>query len=82
MNVRDLREPALLTTGEASRLLGVSPRTVARLAENGDLPAVRLGPHGRWRIIRAGVDRIVQSEPVTSRYGVRESVAALPREDT
>lgn len=72
MNVKDVRQPALLTTGEAGRLLGVSPKTVIRLAQAGELPAVRLGPHGRWRLIAAHVHRLVQEQPVTSRYGVRE----------
>lgn len=70
------REPALLTTREAGALLGVSARTVARLAENGDLRAVRLGRRGRWRIIRRGVEELVRAEPVVSKYGVREPAAS------
>jgi excisionase family DNA binding protein len=77
---QDEREPVLMTTAEASSLLGVSARTVCRLAEDGDLPAIRLGPHGRWRILRRGVEMIVREQPVRSRYGVREEESSLPHE--
>jgi excisionase family DNA binding protein len=62
-------EPALLTSTEAARLLGVSRRTVIRLARDGDLRAVRLGPNGNWRILRHGVAEIIRADPVTSPNG-------------
>jgi excisionase family DNA binding protein len=62
-------EPALLTSTEAARLLGVSRRTVIRLARDGDLRVVRLGPKGHWRILRHGVAEIIEASPVTSPAG-------------
>lgn len=70
----DTRERALLSTAEASRLLGVAARTVAEMCKAGNIRAVRIGERGRWRVVRASVDQMVRAEPVTSRYGIRESV--------
>jgi excisionase family DNA binding protein len=67
--VQVVREPVLLTAREAGRLLGVSPKTVIRLAQSGDLRAVRLGERGRWRILRAGIDEIVRGEQTVDQYG-------------
>jgi excisionase family DNA binding protein len=61
--------PALLTSVEAGRLLGVSRKTVVRWAESGHLRSVRLGPSGRWRILRHSVMELVQAEPVVSPGG-------------
>lgn len=39
-----------LTAGEAARILGVSPKTINRWADNGRIPcAVTLGGHRRFR---------------------------------
>jgi len=43
--------------GEAARALGVSPKTMARLAERGMVRAVNL-PSGQRRYDRADVERI------------------------
>lgn len=39
--------PPLLSTEEVARRLGVDPVTVRRLAQRGELPAVRVGK--QWR---------------------------------
>ena len=42
------QDEVYLSTGEAARILGVSPKTVARWAKNGRLPhIVTLGGHRR-----------------------------------
>lgn len=40
----------LLDAGEAARFLGVSPRTLRRLTELGDLPCRKVGKIRRWRV--------------------------------
>lgn len=70
-----------MTSAETAALLGVSTKTVIRLAKAGDIRAVRLGPQGRWRIVRAGVERLVQETPTTAKYGVRHIPAATMRDD-
>ena len=42
--------PQLLTTSQAARLLKVTPRTVTRLCEKGEIKAVRVA--SLWRINR------------------------------
>jgi excisionase family DNA binding protein len=64
-----------MSTTEAARLLGVDRRTVIKWCESGDLPSVRLGETGHWRLIRAGVERVVRDQPVTKQREHR------PRDD-
>jgi excisionase family DNA binding protein len=49
--------PAILTTSEVSRLLGVSPNTVTRWAREGRLPC-RLTLGGHHRFERAVIEQI------------------------
>jgi excisionase family DNA binding protein len=66
--------PAVMTTSEVSRLLGVSPNTVTRWAREGRLPCrLTLGGHHRFerRVIdeirdslnRAGTDGVTLTTP-------------------
>ena len=41
-----------LSTGAAARIAGCHPITVLRAIERGELPAIRLGEHGHYRIAR------------------------------
>jgi len=56
-----------MTCREAARRLGLHPRTVWRMCEDGDLPAFRLTEHGHWRLSRATVEKIVSGPPVHER---------------
>lgn len=63
-----------LTPGQAARMLGVSPKTVNRWANDGRIPcAVTLGGHRRFRadVVRAvaasmGVDQGAEAPPEAS----------------
>jgi excisionase family DNA binding protein len=68
--------PAVLTTSEVSRLLGVSPNTVTRWAREGRLPCrLTLGGHHRFErqviegiresLSRAGADGSGSTTPVS-----------------
>jgi excisionase family DNA binding protein len=57
--------PALMNRAEVARLLGVSKDTARRLATDGTITAVKLGPKGRWRFIRASVEAIIRETPST-----------------
>jgi excisionase family DNA binding protein len=46
---------AIIGTGSAARLLGVSPQTVESYIHGGQLQAFRLG--GSWRLDRLAVER-------------------------
>jgi len=47
MSSRD-EEPRVLSTNEVAHRENVSPRTIRRLCERGELPSYKLG--GQWRI--------------------------------
>lgn len=53
----------LMRPAEAARLADVSTRTVTRMCEAGQLPAVKL--RGAWRINRAEFMRLVGAEAET-----------------
>jgi prophage regulatory protein len=56
--------PILLTVIEVSRLLGISVRSVWRLASSGDLPGpISIGRSKRWsrRVLEAYVEQKAQS---------------------
>ena len=65
-----MRSTTLMTTTEAGRILGKSPRTVQRMAENGDLEyAQKLpGPNGAYLFDPA----------VIARRAARETAALTP----
>jgi excisionase family DNA binding protein len=60
--------PAVLTTSEVSRLLGVSPNTVTRWAREGRLPC-RLTLGGHHRFERQVIEGIRESLSRASRDG-------------
>ena len=45
----------LITTGEAAQILGVSPKTVARILDSGEIPFTRYGAKGNRMVSRAQV---------------------------
>lgn len=66
----------LLTVGEAAERLGVSDRYVRRLAEDGDVPARRLGDS--WLIDERALARRVRRTPGTGRtWAPRTAWAAV-----
>ena len=48
--VRGREQRSLMTTSEAAALVHCRPATIWRAARSGELPAVRLGPKGSYRI--------------------------------
>lgn len=54
--VQPQEPPAMLSPGEAARLLRVSERQVRNLVSQGKIKALRVG--GRWRIRRADLETV------------------------
>ena len=46
----------------AARLLGVSPRSVQYMLEDGRLEGTRIPPRGWWRISRASLARLIRPD--------------------
>lgn len=64
----------LITTGEAAELLGVSPRTVCRLVDKGEIPAVRYGERASRRLLESDVLDYRRSSRRRMRQGLTEAV--------
>ncbi|MGA0568872.1 helix-turn-helix domain-containing protein [Rathayibacter sp. KR2-224] len=50
-----------LTVGDAAELLKVAPGDVVALIETGELPAIRVGRPGAWRIERVQLEEYIQA---------------------
>ena len=61
------RPRLLITAAEAARLLGCSPQTVKRLAERGDLRAVRFGENGHIRFRMSEIEEFVTRDEEEAR---------------
>lgn len=58
-----LAEDELLDVKDVATRLRVNPRTVLRMAERGDLPAIKVA--SRWRFRRSALDEYLQEQPQT-----------------
>ena len=50
-----------LALGEAARLLGTSESQGEALIDSGELPAIRLGENGPWRVSQLVLDSYIDS---------------------
>ncbi len=57
-------EDKMLTVSDVGRRLLISPRTVHRLIDRGDLPAVRITPRGTLRFLARDVDALIESRRI------------------
>ena len=60
-----------ITTGEAARLLRVSPETIRRRCATGRIPGAMRIDSGRWKVPRSWVQGILDAvRPVRRRAGI------------
>lgn len=64
----------MLTCRQAGRKLGLAPRTIWRACHDGDIPAIRLGRRGHWRISFQTIERIAAGQRAVASG---ESLAAV-----
>lgn len=70
-----------LTVADASEVLNVAPTDVIALIETGELPAIRVGRPGAWRIERVQLEAYIEAmyEETRRRTQWEQSdVAAIP----
>ena len=70
-----------LTVGDAAELLNVAPTDVVGLIDTGELPAIRVGRPGTWRIERVELEAYIQAmyEETRRRAAWEQSdLAAIP----
>lgn len=60
---RDRPDDELLTVREAAEEFKLNPETIARWVRKGALPAVRVGPRGKRRVIRIRRADLVEVVP-------------------
>ena len=56
-----------LTLGEAAELLAISPRQAYALVNSGELPAIRVGAAGHWRVERSVLESFIDAKYEESR---------------
>ena len=54
----------LLTLSEAASILKISKRTLHRMIQTGQIPALKVG--GQWRILKSRLEELVQEEKNTA----------------
>ena len=52
----------LLTLSEAASILKISKRTLHRMIQTGQIPALKVG--GQWRILKSRLEELVQEEKI------------------
>jgi len=58
-----------LTLADAAELLNISPRQAYALVHSGELPAIRVGAAGHWRVERAVMESYIEAKyEETRRY--------------
>ena len=58
-----------MTTSEAAAIAGCDPVTIWRAARSGELPAIRLGPRGSYRIEPEALEEWLHPDTKEERVG-------------
>ncbi len=51
-----------LTLADVAEILNISPRQVYALLHSGELPAIKIGGNGRWRIERSVLESFIEAK--------------------
>ncbi len=63
-------EPRFLTLEDVATYLSVSVPQVYALVRSGDLPAIKIGGRGQWRVEVDELERFIQQKYAEARAGV------------
>ena len=67
--------PRFLTLSDVAELLNIAPAQVYTLVRNGELPAIKIGARGQWRIEDSAIENYIQALYLST----AEFVAQNPR---
>lgn len=77
-----MAEPRFLQLSDVAEILNISSSQTYALVRNGDLPAVKIGGRGQWRVERTVLEDYIQRMYEQTRNFVkRNPVAAEPQVD-
>lgn len=51
-----------LTLADTAEVLAITPRQAYTLVRSGELPAIKLGPSGQWRIERSVLESYIEAK--------------------
>lgn len=66
-------EPRFLQLSDVAAELNVSDSQVYHLVRSGELPAVKIGGRGQWRVERAKLEEYIQAKYAETAAWVREN---------
>lgn len=64
-------EPRFLLMSDVAELLNVSPSQVYHMVRSGELPAIKIGGRGQWRIERTRLDEYIERKYAETAAWVR-----------
>ncbi|MDG4833073.1 helix-turn-helix domain-containing protein [Solwaraspora sp. WMMD1047] len=69
-------EPRFLQLSEVANELNVSDSQVYHMVRSGELPAIKIGGRGQWRVERARLEEYIQHKYAETAQWVRENPLA------
>jgi excisionase family DNA binding protein len=63
--------PRFLQLADVAEVLSISPRQAYALVNSGDLPAIRVGGRGQWRVEASELENYIQRKYEETRLMVR-----------
>ena len=67
--------PRFLVVADVAEILNISPRQVLALLNSGELPAIRVGGRGQWRIESAQVEAYIQRQYEQTRASIAQRIS-------
>ena len=64
-----------LVVADVAEILNISPRQVLALLNSGELPAIRVGGRGQWRIESAQVEAYIQRQYEQTRASIAQRIS-------
>ncbi|WP_433828587.1 helix-turn-helix transcriptional regulator [Actinoplanes sp. CA-015351] len=66
-------EPRFLLLGDVATELNVSDSQVYHMVRSGELPAIKIGGRGQWRVERAKLEEYIQQKYAETATWVRDN---------
>jgi excisionase family DNA binding protein len=73
--------PRFLQLADVAEMLSISPRQAYALVNSGELPAIRVGGRGQWRVETTELENYIQRKYAETRDMVRSRPDALDSVD-